>query len=299
MYSILKAMLEKAGMYKQSYVRQLPIYEEAKQLDLSFPGQADIDVLDIEKGGYSWRISSAFRGKIEDFEDYLSKTDLVWTHSTYCPRTAKTIEQFEKVIYICRDPRDVALSQSHFLLTDYMKSFYENDFGDAQQTVNQILDQQLDQWAYHVGHHLQFLAKPHVKWVFFEQLKQAPYQQIREINEFLETGLSDLQIQEIVDATSFSSMKKDNPKHLRKGSSGGWRKNLSPDLQAQTHAHIGLLLEALNYPIDPEVTTLPTTPSHIDPTALAKLLKKVEKRVVRRKYSHFVQRNLKRLGLKN
>src|SRR5690554_6775865 len=91
-YQIIQKTLQRAGQPSFSHIEQHPIYEQAKTWDLNFPDQARIDVLEITDLQLSYRISSIFQMPILDFEDYLSKTTHIWTHSPVCKRSGEVFQ---------------------------------------------------------------------------------------------------------------------------------------------------------------------------------------------------------------
>ena len=77
LFKILQSIFIKSGYEWKSYIQTQPIHEIARNWDLSYKEQADIDVMDIEPHGYYYRISSIFRMPIADVEDYVSRCTLV------------------------------------------------------------------------------------------------------------------------------------------------------------------------------------------------------------------------------
>src|SRR5699024_12605041 len=53
---------------------QQPIYQLAKNWDLNYPEQAQIDMIDITDLQTSYRISSIYRMPIDNMKEYISKT---------------------------------------------------------------------------------------------------------------------------------------------------------------------------------------------------------------------------------
>ena len=94
LYQILEQLLERSGKSTKSFIQQQPIYELAKNWELNFPEQADIDVIDITDLQTTYRISSIFKMPIEDLEAYLRKTNHVWTHSPVCKRSEEYLSAF-------------------------------------------------------------------------------------------------------------------------------------------------------------------------------------------------------------
>ena len=126
--TILKEILEKKGIDLDSFIKDQPVYEELNQRELSFEGQAGVDMMDIEDPGCYYRVSSLFREPITDLQEYSKNTTLAWTHSTYCSKSSEVFSLFDKRICIVRDPRDRALSSAKFAFTPYMQEHYPTHY---------------------------------------------------------------------------------------------------------------------------------------------------------------------------
>ncbi|CAL4064691.1 unnamed protein product, partial [Meganyctiphanes norvegica] len=111
-----------------------------------------------------------------------------------------------KVVYVARNPFDVCLSYYHF--SRLLK--YYNYSGTFEQFAQRFIEGNLlnlpfwehvyDAWKRRNHHNLHF--------IFYENLKQDPYKEISKLNTFLETGLTDEQLENIAHFTSFTEMKK-------------------------------------------------------------------------------------------
>ena len=134
LWKIIQSVLTDAGMSTQTFIETQPIHALAKTWELSFTEQADIDVIDIEETGLFYRISSVFRMPLlaVDVDAYLSQASHVWTHSFYCARSDEIFPKFDKVVYIVRDPRDVALSMNRFQFTPYMQTYNPGPFASPE-----------------------------------------------------------------------------------------------------------------------------------------------------------------------
>ena len=142
-----------------------------------------------------------------------------------------------KVIYVYRNPKDVATSLYHHYLNQngwvYEKSFEE--------FLEMFLDGKTiwgPQWKHVLSYHqLKEQGKP-ILFVKYEHLKQDTKGMIRKIGEFLEVDVDDDLINRIVDQTSIEKMRqnkdvdgsiwrsngwKEGKNFIRKGQVGSWK----------------------------------------------------------------------------
>ena len=66
LYTIIEKIYQEAQVSRDSFIKKHPIYKLAKTWPLSFPRQADVDMIDILYVGTFYRISSVFKKKIFD-----------------------------------------------------------------------------------------------------------------------------------------------------------------------------------------------------------------------------------------
>lgn len=252
LYQILEQLLEMTGKSTKSFIQQHPIHELARGWDLNFPEQADIDVLDITDLQTTYRISSIFKMPVEDLDEYLQKTNHVWTHSPVCKRSEEIFSHFGKKIYIIRDPRDVLLSASRYFCSDYMLKYFPQEESEPQAFLEKNFEKILKQWSWHVWDHLRLQEKSELHICYYEGFLNDFQQEFSRLLEYLNLRLTEDEKQKLEEAVSFSHLKKKNPKHLKKGSQGQWRNGLSEEQQAKANAIAEPLLTYLGY--DEETT---------------------------------------------
>ncbi|KAM4018869.1 sulfotransferase 1 family member D1-like [Anomaloglossus baeobatrachus] len=142
-----------------------------------------------------------------------------------------------KVIYVARNPRDTATSYYHFdkilqfhphpnSWENYLERFMKGDVGWGS-------------WYDHVRGFWEQKEKLNVLYIFFEDIKKTPLQQIQKVARFLGKDLPDETLARIVQLSSFEHMK-DNPManysgfpeeildqsqagFMRKGKVGDWK----------------------------------------------------------------------------
>lgn len=187
------------------------------------------------------------------------------TAHTPDPRTIKTHLPFSlmtpdlldttKVIYVARNPKDVVLSFLHH--TRFMK--FINYVGTLDQFVDYFVNSQLIYGPYWEHLREAWLRRdhPNMHFLFYEDMKADPKAELRKLNQFLGTDLTEEQLEKIVHYTSFESMKKHEQEALkgknmdafvnqevvkkdggfyRKGEAGGWKEQLTEEQVAKIDA---------------------------------------------------------------
>lgn len=194
------------------------------------------------------------------------------------PRIIKSHEAFDprykKVIYIVRDPRDVAVSYYEFQLKrrvisdactieDFMPIFLESG-----------IEPKLGSWGDHV---LSWLATRQGRSNFlllrYEDMKQRTQEEATRIAEFLGFDSSSERVARAVELSSFDRMRKleseqsgqwketrktrqDKP-FVRKGVVGGWRSTLPEHCVVQIESAWGEIMRKLGYELASSVRPQP------------------------------------------
>jgi aryl sulfotransferase len=248
LHTILLQILQKKDMPVKSFIQKQEEFEEIKEMDLSFKGQAKVDMIDIEEDGCYYRISSLVRNKLQDPVSYAKATSLAWTHSTLCNRSFDIFPLFDKKICVVRDPRDRALSSAKFAFTPYMQKHYPSSYTTPEEYFEAEYERLLDQWVWFTGNYLLKKEELNIHFVFYERLLQDFDDELDSLLNYLGISLTENERKEIARAVTFDSMKEKSPGHLHKGKYRKWEKNLS---EAEKHLAIdraGALLNWLNYP---------------------------------------------------
>lgn len=247
LYQIIQQILNRAGKPHSTFIQKQPIYELAKEWDLNYPSQASIDVLDISDLQCRYRISSIFSMPISSLEEYVSQTDHVWTHSPVCKRSPQVFEQFDKKIYIIRDPRDRAISAANYYCSPYMLKYYPQKEKDPKLYLQKHFEQLILEWVWHVYDHVRYQQKYNIHIVSYEELLSNFQTALAGILEYLQVELNSEERRHLEEAVSFSTLKKKNPKHLKKGTSRYWEEQLTTDQKETAEALAGPLLKYLGY----------------------------------------------------
>ncbi|KAM3960562.1 sulfotransferase [Aphomia sociella] len=169
-----------------------------------------------------------------------------------------------KVVYVARDPRDVAISYfylhkmvSKTLLKATLTSFWE------------ALRRDLLPWTPIIAHTNEAWEKrhePNLHFVFYEDMIKDLPEQIRNMYKFLELDYTEEQIKKLSAHLSFENLRKnksvnnstdDNVQFIRKGEAGGWRTHFDQKMEVQAEEYIVSRLKGLNlrYPSFPLIET--------------------------------------------
>lgn len=266
LWKILQSVLTDAGHSTHTFIETQPIHALAKTWELSFTEQADIDVMDIEDTGLFYRISSIFRMPLLNVDAYLAQASHVWTHSFYCPRSDEIFPKFNKVVYIVRDPRDVALSMNRFQFTPYMQTYYPGPFTSPEDHLEKTFRRYMQRWTRHVGDHLRHAQRLGSYVIFYERLLQDFDAELTALMHYLEIEATAARIAAVRQAVDFQTMHSANPGHVSQGKAYGWIKHLNAHYQAQAVTHAGGLMRLLNYPLDTSrVDQIPALPASLSP----------------------------------
>lgn len=262
-HNILRRLLHHAGVPERRHIWTQPIYEVAKTWELSTADQVDEDVLDIERSGCYYRISSVFRMPVDDLDQYLNASSLVWTHSPICARSAAVLPKFTKLVYIVRDPRDVAISMAHFAFTPYMQRYYPSADSSPQAWLERRLTKMTRNWVNHVGGYLRRRSQFNIHVVFYERLLECFTEEVNALSRYLELDLDEATIEQIREEVAFESMVQKAPGHVRVGKRCRWVDELSSAQKRKARFIAGPMLRALGYSqheakCDAELPALPT-----------------------------------------
>lgn len=247
LYQIIEQILNRSGIDTTSFIEQHPIFDLAKTWDLNYPSQASIDVIDITDLQTSYRISSIFREPVGIMQEYVSKTNHVWTHSPICKSSERVFSHFDKMVYIIRDPRDRAISAARYYCSDYMLKYFPQEEKDPEKFLEKNFAKLMEEWVWHVFDHVRLSKTLDIQIVFFERFLKDFETELSHLLNYLEVDLNKKQEEELTSAVSFKELKKDNPKHLRKGKAGAWADVLTEKQKEKTQIIAGPLMDFLGY----------------------------------------------------
>jgi aryl sulfotransferase len=263
LHKILQESMRLAGIEVRSYIQTQPIYQEAKTWP-GFAEQAGIDFIEFDAQGCYYRKGS-FRQPILDLDGYLEQCTHVWTHALWVPRCEAVFRKFEKIVYIVRDPRDVAVSASRYYFTPFMQTQHPQQEPDANTYLRHRLVEQAITWVQHTGGYLVHAEDYEIHFVFYERLLRDFDAEYDRLLAYLGIHLPAEAIVDVKESTRFDNMKKQNPHHLRKGESGGWVSVLTAAQVRQVARIAGPMMEILGYPVVDDLRdTLPGLPAQVD-----------------------------------
>jgi len=156
-------------------------------------------------------------------QNILKYSTIVWTHEQI-DNILKILPNTTHFIYLVRDGRDVINSAIHYVTSDtYLKLRPENKiispeklYSDSSYFKHVTL-----QWTNHVRSYLNNREK--LLLIKYEELIKNKKTVIKNILNYIGIDLNDSIIEDIIIDTSFNSMSKEAPKHLRKGHKNDWK----------------------------------------------------------------------------
>lgn len=257
LYTILKQMLDEAGVEDKSFIRNEPIYQLAKDWKLSYPEQVDINMIDIYHQAVFYRISSRYRSIINNMQDYVKSNRHVWSHSDFCERSKEVFPLFDKVIYIIRDPRDILLSEARFAFSSYMQEYWPTVYTSVDEYIRHEAFKIGKRWKYHVTGYLDHAQQFNIHMVFYEQLLTNLPAELERLRNYLGLHLQEDAMKRVREAADFENMKKESPQHVRKARLYGWKEHLDPKYLNAIEDDTFILLEHFGYPMKVEAESIP------------------------------------------
>ncbi|XP_044758916.1 uncharacterized protein LOC123316764 [Coccinella septempunctata] len=151
-----------------------------------------------------------------------------------------------KIIYICRDPKDVSVS--YFLLQSSLRHIkFSGDFEKYLQFFrngNCLFGPHFE----HVGQAYSRIGSKNFMFVFFEEFKKDLRAFVTKLAKFLEISLSEEQLKQMEDHLSLDNfskkmntvkdVKNQTVNYVRKGKVGGWREHYTEEMIRETDAWI-------------------------------------------------------------
>lgn len=251
LYNIIQQIYRLNNISYQSFISRQPVYKDAQEWDLSNNLQAGIDMMDIERGKCFYRISSAVREPISDLKEYLAETNHVWTHSEVCENITEVLHQFNRLVYIYRDPRDMAVSAARYAFTPYMQKYYPPKEKTVESWLENHLESTVHKWIWHLVDYLLLKDRLDIHFIAYENLLENFSETVMRLSSYIGIELNTDNINQIEEEVNFKSMKKKDPGHVKKGKRFQWKEVLDNRQQKMVQDMAGELLALLNYPAEP------------------------------------------------
>ncbi len=262
LYNIIQYLFQLKGIEPKSFIQNQPVYMDAQKWDLSNSRQAGIDMIDIQNGKCYYRISSVIREPIDDLSEYVRQSNHVWTHSEVCDNIEPVLRSFNKLIYIYRDPRDMAISASRFAFTPYMQNYYPHEETSFESYLENNLAKIIHDWMWHITDYLLLKEDFPIHFIAFENLLDKFEPTMQRLCEFLEIDLNREERTKLMELVSFHQMKKKDPDHVKKGKRMQWVNVLDDNQKEFVIESAGGLLSLLNYSLD-ESDSLPADANNL------------------------------------
>lgn len=184
-----------------------------------------------------------------------------------CPEPAVPADAIARVVYLVRDPRDVALSAAHHfgISVEAMAAAMrdpEHRLGESAAGLNANVEQWLSSWSAHVASWTGQGEVP-VHVVRYEDLLSHPGEWFEAMCRFLELGASAAAIERSVEATKFQElaaleagkgflerMPASTRPFFGEGRCGAWRDALSPETARRMGEDHGEMMRRFRYLAD-------------------------------------------------
>lgn len=262
--NILKKLLIYSNIGYKTYIGSLPEYKKI-QIERRGAEQFVYDEVFLRENACYFIVENGLFIEIKDINNFLQKTSLVWTHTPISDSNYAFYKNFNKIIYIVRDPRAVIESLSYW---DANLQGGEKQIA-PQQILQNSFPKWLNNWIMHSCSAIFYKDKLNIHFVFYERLKMDFDNEIMSLLNYLDIELDIDTIHKIKQETSFDTMKKydRNKVHVRSGQVAGWGNILTEDYVRQIEKFSSPLLEYFNYPVvfsDNKKYILPKTQSYLD-----------------------------------
>ena len=228
LYNNLHSIMECTGQTFQTKISKLASEERIGSGPLSNRQQANIDWIEFDTHRLFLGLGSVLKVPItETLGDYLENDHLVWSHSNANSTMKSHLSDFDKVVYIYRDPRSILVSKAHAGLQDYGKVHYPSPGKTPTDVAVNALGNILMHWSIHL---LSWATtNGDILFVNYTDLKNDKISTLKQIISYLGLELTDEQLAIIAQNTSLENMQKKEGSdvHVRTGSDVEW-KNVLP-----------------------------------------------------------------------
>ncbi|MCB1865506.1 MAG: sulfotransferase domain-containing protein [Chromatiales bacterium] len=250
LYNQVRRCLVEAGVEVRQNVDSDPVALALRERDLGVRHVAEVDFINIGTLKLFYSILDVYKWPIDDIDAYVASTTQAASHSSWTTLSADIYRRFSHVLYVVRDPRDVALSLARFAFTPFNLRMRPHGFDRPAQYLDHGLRESIHAWVTHIQSHLAYRPEYHGHVIFYERMLSDPIGELRRIADFLGLQLDDAALAGVAGATNLPAMQNQQPNHTGKGGWGGWREQLSRPQKALVEKLAGPLLAHLGYPVD-------------------------------------------------
>jgi hypothetical protein len=229
-FRILKAIMIELGIWNSYNLYSNCWSTFFQPQDLAFPEELEVDEVLVDertvilyKGPHRLR----YETKLLDLNLFNRKSSLVWTHQAPKKEHFDFFEPDRKWIYVLRDGREVINSFMHFLVTPVLlKRHPEYKINDVKElyAISGYVEKHIKWWKEDIDAFMRLQDR--YLLIRYEDLTSDKSKQIIRILDYLGVT-TEINLDAILKETSFDSMKKDAPIHVRKGHSKDWKKYFS------------------------------------------------------------------------
>jgi len=129
-----------------------------------------------------------------------------------------------------------------------MLKYYPQEETDPKRYLEKHFDALMLEWVWHVYDHLKYSEAYNIHSCYYEGFLLNFQEELGRLLDYLNIRLNQQEKDELQEAMSFDSLKKNNPKHLKKGKAGYWMDQLSPEQIQRAEVLAGPLIRFLGYP---------------------------------------------------
>ncbi len=253
LYTIVRLALDAAGHPRRGFWLDHPCNRPLAALGYVglMEGAADVDCVEVGRHALLYEIgrTSAF-APILDVDDYVGRCRQIWTHAHAEDRLAEIVQRVDRVVYIVRDVRDVAVSNARYMFAPENVRWYPQ-YRRGHPTPDAYLAAEfrgiLHDWARHVYRWLRRRDEWGVHVVLYERLLTRFDEELDRLLAFLGLQLDEAARRHVAEKARFDVMRQAAPQHLQSGTREQWRGVLSPAQLDEAQSVAGPLLRLLGY----------------------------------------------------
>lgn len=253
LHYLMRSLLEASGHPCNQAILNHPISEMLEGEDLGIRGANRADYLNIEPLVSYWQVTSCFRWPIPDMRQYANSTNLALSHSEFYPECLNQYRQFNRHLWIIRDPRDICVSFSRFMFTPFNRLHQPSKYPDPDAHLAGEIQNILHSWTRHFSSWMEARKQGvDIQVIFYEKLVNEGVSELSKIAAFLGLELPAVTLNAILKEHALPAMKQRQPDHIYRGGWGNWMGTLTTGQKRLSQRLIAPTLQLLGYPINEE-----------------------------------------------